>query len=61
MAVKYLLDADLPRALFTGLRREDPGIDVVRVHQIGLREASDPEILAFASAEERIGEIGGRC
>ena len=54
MAVKYLLDADLPRALFTGLRREDPGIDVVRVQQVGLREASDPEILAFAAAEERI-------
>lgn len=54
MAVKYLLDADLPRALFTGLRREDPGIDVVRVQQVGLREASDPEILALAASEERI-------
>jgi predicted nuclease of predicted toxin-antitoxin system len=54
VAVKYLLDADLPRALFTGLRREDPKIDVVRVQQVGLREATDPKILAFAAIEERI-------
>lgn len=54
MAVKYLLDADVPRALFTGLRREDPELDVVRVQQVGLREAPDPQILAFAAAEGRI-------
>jgi predicted nuclease of predicted toxin-antitoxin system len=54
VAVKYLLDADFPRALFTGLRREDSGIDVVRVQQVGLREASDAEILAFAAAEGRM-------
>ncbi len=54
MAVRYLLDADLPRALFTGLRRENPDIDVVRVQHVGLREASDPHILAFAAAEGRI-------
>lgn len=54
MAVKYLLDADLPAAIFSGLKREDPSIDVLRVQQVGLRTAQDPEILAFAAAEGRI-------
>ena len=54
MAVKYLLDADLPTALFTGLLREDPKLDVLRVQQVGLRTAEDPELLAYAAADERI-------
>ena len=54
MAVKFLLDADLPAALFTGLLREDPELDVLRVQQVGLRTAQDPEILAFAGVEGRI-------
>ena len=54
MTVKYLLDADLPRALFTGLLRADPKMDVVRGQQVDLRVATDPEILAFAAAEGRI-------
>ena len=52
--IKYLLDADLPRALFQGLKRRQPSLDVLRVQQVGLRTASDPDILAFAAAEGRI-------
>ncbi len=52
--VKYLLDADIPRALFQGLKRRRPNLDVLRVQQAGLRTASDPEILEFAAAERRI-------
>lgn len=54
MAVKYLLDADLPTALFNGLKREEPRLDVLRVQQVALTTAQDPEILAFAAAENRI-------
>lgn len=54
MAVKLLLDADLPRALFTALVRDDSTLDVVRVQQVGLRTASDPEILAYAAEANRI-------
>lgn len=54
MAVKFLLDADLPRALFTALLREEPTLDVLRVQQAGLRTAADPDILAFAAEEGRV-------
>ena len=54
MAVKFLLDADLPTALFTGLLRNDSKLDVLRVQQVGLRTAGDIAILAFAATEERI-------
>ena len=54
MAVKYLLDEHLPYALFAGLKRRDPAIDVVRVQQSGLRGAEDPEVLALAAEESRI-------
>ena len=54
VAVKFLLDADLPRALLTALLREEPTLDVLRVEQAGLRTAPDPDILAFAAEEGRI-------
>ena len=54
MAVRYLLDADLPAALFTGLKREDARLDVLRVQHVALATAEDPEVLAFAAAEGRI-------
>ena len=54
MALRFLLDADLPRALATALLRENPPIDVLRVQQVGLRTASDAEILAFAAEHGRI-------
>ena len=54
MNVKYLIDADLPRALFHGLVRRSTGLDVLRVQQVGLSSATDPEILTFAAKEGRI-------
>ena len=54
MEIKYLIDADLPRALFHGLVRRSSVLDVRRVQQVGLSSATDPEILAFAAAERRI-------
>jgi hypothetical protein len=54
VVVKYLLDANLPRALLHGLKRRQPNLDVLRVQQVGLRNASDSGILAFAAEEGRI-------
>jgi predicted nuclease of predicted toxin-antitoxin system len=54
VAVKYLLDGDLPSAPFSGLKREDPRLDVLRVQKLGLRAAEDQEILAHAAAVGRI-------
>lgn len=54
MVVKYLIDADLPRALFRGLKRRDPALDVLRVQHVGLTTATDAEILSFAATDDRI-------
>ena len=54
MRVKYLIDADLTRALFNGLLRRSVQLEVRRVQHVGLSSASDPEILAFAATEGRI-------
>jgi predicted nuclease of predicted toxin-antitoxin system len=54
VAVKYLLDADLPAALFRGLKRRKRDLDVIRVQQIGLTSADDPTILSVAAESERI-------
>jgi len=52
--IRYLIDADLPRALFNGLVRRSAGVDVLRVPDIGLTSATDPEILSFAASVGRI-------
>jgi hypothetical protein len=54
VTVKYLLDADLPAALYRGLKRRNRDLDVIRVHQVGLTSADDPEILSVATESERI-------
>jgi predicted nuclease of predicted toxin-antitoxin system len=52
--VKYLLDADLPAALYRGLKRRDRNLDVIRVHHVGLSNADDPAVLSFAAESNRI-------
>ena len=54
MAVRFLLDADIPKALSTALRRHAPSIDVRRVQDVGLRTAPDEAILEFAAQDRRI-------
>jgi predicted nuclease of predicted toxin-antitoxin system len=47
-------DADFPGHVYRALRRREPGLDIVRVQDVGLRMAPDPDILAWAAAEGRI-------
>lgn len=54
MTVKYLLDADLPAALYRGLKRRRRDLDVIRVQHVGLTSADDPAVLSFAAESERI-------
>jgi hypothetical protein len=54
VAVKFLLDENLPKALARALRRRARHLDVLRVHDAGLGEATDPEVLEFAAAEGRV-------
>jgi predicted nuclease of predicted toxin-antitoxin system len=50
--VRFLIDAQLPPALAQWLR--DQGYDALSVRDVGLREASDAMIWAYAAAEQLI-------
>lgn len=52
--VKFIVDAQLPPALASALR--DAGCDVQAVREIGLRDAEDSEIWAYA-LENSVGII----
>jgi hypothetical protein len=47
-------DADFHGPLYRALRRRQPDLDIVRVQDVGLRTATDPDILAWAASEGRI-------
>jgi predicted nuclease of predicted toxin-antitoxin system len=47
-------DADVHGELIRGLRRHRPGIDLVRVQDALPEGTTDPEVLAWAAAEDRI-------
>lgn len=61
--MRLLLDENVEKALLKvfpwresnlGLRRRHPGLDVVRVVDVGLGGRSDPEILEWAAREGRV-------
>jgi predicted nuclease of predicted toxin-antitoxin system len=52
--LRLLSDEDVRGYLYGALMRAHPGIDLVRVQDVGLRTASDPVILGWAAAEGRI-------
>jgi hypothetical protein len=47
-------DEDLHGAVIRGLRRREPGLDLVTVHEAGLRRSPDPVILDWAARAGRI-------
>jgi hypothetical protein len=52
--VRLLTDNDFNGRMLRGLKRRRPLIDVVRVQDIGLAGMPDPEVLAWAAANDRI-------
>jgi hypothetical protein len=52
--MKFLTDENFEGAIFRGLLRHKPYIDLVRVQDVGLSGADDPTILEWASEEGRI-------
>ncbi|MBO1438564.1 DUF5615 family PIN-like protein [Meiothermus sp. CFH 77666] len=48
--MKLLLDENLEAAILRGLLRVHPGLDVVRVVDVGLTGAPDPMVLAWDRA-----------
>lgn len=52
--IRLLTDENFDGDILRGLVRRMPGIDVVRVQDVGLAKTPDPAILAWAACEERI-------
>jgi hypothetical protein len=52
--VKLLADENFRGAIVRGLLRRRPDLDLVRVPDVGLMEADDPTILAWAATEGRL-------
>ena len=52
--LKLASDADVNGDIIKGLLGKVPGLNVLRVHDVGLRTADDPTILAWAAAAGRM-------
>jgi len=54
VTVRLLTDENIDGALVTGLQRVVEELDLVRVQDVGLRQAEDPAILAWAADARRV-------
>lgn len=52
--IRFLADEDFRNPILEGVRRRLPDLDIVSVHDCGLRSLRDPFILDFAASEDRI-------
>lgn len=49
--LRLLADEHIDPLLVRGLRSRQPGLDIVRIHDVGLRGAADEDLLAWAAGE----------
>ena len=54
MKVRFLADADLNKAILSGVLRREPSVDFLTAHAAGLRKMKDPEVLALAAGQGRV-------
>ena len=54
MKVRFLADADLNRAIVSGVLRREPSLDFLTAQAAGLRGMNDPEVLALAAEQRRV-------
>jgi hypothetical protein len=52
--VRFLVDENFNNNLVRGLLRRNPGTDLVRVQDLGLRGATDETVLVRAASEGRV-------
>jgi len=52
--VRFLADADLNRAIVTGVLRREPSVDFRTAQSAGLRSVKDPQVLALAAEDRRV-------
>lgn len=54
MKVRFLADADLNRAIVSGLLRREPSLDFLTAQAAGLPGMNDLEVLALAAKSQRV-------
>ena len=54
MTVRFLADENFNRKIVVGLQRRIEDFDLVRVQDVGLRTAEDPEVLEWAAEHARV-------
>ena len=54
MKVRFLADADLNKAIVSGLLRREPSVSFQTAQAAGLRSLTDAEVLALASKAQRV-------
>lgn len=54
MKVRFLADADLNKAIVSGVLRREPAIDFLSAGAAGLRGLKDVEVLRLAAAGQRV-------
>jgi Domain of unknown function (DUF5615) len=52
--LRLATDEDFNNRILRGLLRRNPGLDIVRVQDVGLHGRGDAEVLEWAAMEERI-------
>jgi len=52
--VRFLADADLNKAIVTGIVRREPSLDFLTAHAAGLRGMSDSDVLTLAAGQQRV-------
>jgi hypothetical protein len=61
--LRLLADENFNNDIVRGLKLRDPGLDVIRVQDVGLMRAGDPAVLAWAAitTESCLLTIARRC
>lgn len=54
MKVRFLADADLNKAIVSGVLRREPSLDFLTAQAAGLRGMDDPEVLTLATRQQRV-------
>lgn len=52
--LRLLADENFDQDLVRGVLRRRPGYDLLRAQEVGLSEATDPEVLTWAAREHRV-------